>query len=149
MTNSSASPAKETSESSTFSQEKEAHSHLVTNSTRSSAQTPDKWFVGQEGNIEGQDYISISFNSPEGERTIALVTGKKDIPEPMANAELIAQAPTLLAENKKLKESNAELLYALEEARSVCYGAKEIAGNIANINHAIKLSDKAIYNAKK
>ena len=81
----------------------------------SPAHTPGKWFIGTEGEINGFPNISISHNSPEGERTIAAVQGKMEFPWAKANAELIAQAPTLLSENKKLKESNAELLEACEQ----------------------------------
>ena len=73
---------------------------------KSSAHTPAPWETCCT--IDGKDWDVCMEGAGD---KIADLRGMRNAE---ANALLIAQAPTLLAENEKLKESNAELLEALE-----------------------------------
>ena len=76
------------------------------------AHTEGIWHVetdkGQR-NFNGWDVISVNIESPEGDRSIAMVNGPLLFDEPMANARLIAAAPDYHAAAKKMM---AALRYA-------------------------------------
>lgn len=78
-----------------------------------SKHTPGEWKCSPVMNFS--DMLVSYINA--GEQPIAqlrgLTTGQEE--EAEANAKLIASAPALLSENKKLKEINGELLEALKE----------------------------------
>ena len=59
--------------------------------------TTGKWSIAPDQNFNGWDVIPVQIESPEGDRVIAMVMGSQDIPEPLANANLIAAAPDLVA----------------------------------------------------
>jgi hypothetical protein len=64
-------------------------------------------------------------------------------PEPL-NAKLPECVEQLVAERDSSQHYAQQLREALIEARAAIYGAREVIGNIGNIQHAIELSDRTL-----
>jgi hypothetical protein len=100
----------------------------------STSPTPGPYHVSSECHFSDGDYISVSTYTPEGERMIALVKGKKDSPESMARAVLFAEAPGLLEACKMALNGMNALVPELKSGTDACAIA---ALNIDRLEHAI------------
>ena len=125
-------------------------------SPTSSAHTPAPWRVEKNDSSinpqnDSKENYYIAATRKNGD--LVCIATLEDYPYNMrlyyepthkANAELIAQAPTLKAENQKLKESNAELLKAAMELLEVIAQEK----NTKESNETIKNAGRVIQRAK-
>lgn len=96
--------------------------------SKTAKHTPGPWTVYHEnGSLGSGGHYGVEAGDLPGRfKTIAVCAhGSVEKPEQRANAALIAAAPETAAERDRLRESNAELLAALVEARSVLESARQ------------------------